>query len=173
MKYKNTLLKYSITLLIILLIVLTLVFIWNKTSKIEHFEYPITKDSQKWGMMSSQARVDALIIPEKIVKRMSDKALIQAIAEYPLLIDLYAYGRTEDSLEVFSRQCSAYKELITRNSAKNSFLTDGISIMNELSKDDEKNAVAIMALYDIIRTLYSDIDINQYFDGTSHGLLSE
>lgn len=164
MKQKNRLLNNSIILLIILLFALIFVLVWKKTSKIEHYEYPITANSEEWGVMSSKAKAEALMIPEKIVKRMTDKALIQAIVDYPLLTDLYASGKIEDGLVVFSHQCSAYKELISRSSAKDSFLTDGISIMNNLSKDGKKNIVAITALYDIIRTLYNDIDISQYFD---------
>ncbi len=130
--------------------------------KVGYYEYPISQESPKWSVMSPISRVEELIIPNKVLKRMTDKALIQAIADYPLLINLYVSGTVKDGIVYFSNECSALRELLSRESAKTSFLTDGVDIMNDLYKDDE-NDIAINALYDIITTLYKDVDTESLF----------
>lgn len=158
--------KYSpliITILLLAVIILLIGVIWRLfPRKIDTYEYPFTADSPVWSSMSPQYRVERLKIPDDILKRMTDKALIQAIADYPLLIDLYLMGTVEDGLKVLPDECSALKELLSRNTAKTSFLTDGIEIMHELKEADE-NSISISALYDIISTLYKDIDMEQYY----------
>jgi len=144
------------------IILLTLAIVWRIfLSPIHHYEYP---------PISSPLGINELYIPENILGRMTDKALIQAIADYPLLIDLYVMGTVEDGLGVLEKQCSAYKELLSRESARGSLLTDGIALMKSLVQD-EKNLFKVGALYDIIKTLYKDIEMNEYFGGDIHGIL--
>lgn len=156
---KKRLVYYSIFCIIAILLIL--VFYKRNISKIEYYEYP---KREEWSIIGSKERVEALIIPKKIVKRMTDKSLIQAIADYPLLSDLYVYGTVQDGLKVFQKQCSAYQELISRSTAKDCFLTDGIALIKEFREDsqNDRNQLAAMVLSDMIRELYSDVNIDEY-----------
>lgn len=157
-KYKAMLITVFVVIVIMMMGIVWGIFF----RKVDYYEYPLSQDSPKWSVMSPISRVEELIIPNKVLKRMTDKALIQAIADYPLLIDLYVSGTVQDGIVYFSNECSALRELLSRESAKTSLLTDGVDIMNDIYKNDQDH-IAVYALYDIITTLYKDVDTESLF----------
>lgn len=63
---------------------------------IDYYEYEVPDN---WDTMSVLERVQALQIPDEVLSQMSDDALVQAVADYPYLVDIYLYGDADsDSL---------------------------------------------------------------------------
>ena len=109
---------------------------------IEHYEYPITADSPDWFDYTVLEKVKMLTIPESILGRMTDEALIQAIADYPYLVDLYVYGNAvSDGIITSQSYFSALQELLSRETAVESLSTYGVSFANAVNTvaatDDE------------------------------------
>lgn len=135
---------------------------------IDYYEYSITVESEDWFNYTVQEKVEALTIPDEILKNMTDEALVQAIADYPYLVDIYVYSTTSKGLEEFQNYCSAYKELMSRSSAKQSFLSSGITLMNSYEKkSDERSEFVQEAMNEIITTLYDDVIIYKSYDEKS------
>lgn len=85
---------------------------------IDYYEYSIPEN---WDTMTVRERVEALIIPEEIISQMSDEALIQAIVDYPYLVDIYLYGGdVVVGLEIAREYFSALDEFLVRSSAAES-----------------------------------------------------
>lgn len=82
---------------------------------IDYYEYEIPDN---WDTMSVLERVQALQIPDEVLSQMSDDALVQAVADYPYLVDIYLYGDgVSDGIEVARQYFSALNELLLRNNA--------------------------------------------------------
>lgn len=136
---------------------------------IHHFDYPLTVDSPEWDTLTPAERVEMLIIPEDILSRMTDEALIQAIAEYPHLVDIYAYGDTlSESIEVTRVYFSALDELLSRNTAIQSMLDYGVSLATEYLSTASSRTISNSthdtfvsnALFDILEATTSDITVS-------------
>ena len=101
---------------------------------IEYYEYPITADSPNWFDYTVLEKVEMLTIPENILNRMTDEALIQAIADYPYLVDIYLYGDSvNDGIATSQSYFSALNELLSRDTAVESLSTYGVSFANAVS----------------------------------------
>lgn len=95
----------------------------------DRYVYPITPDSEDWAYMSVLSKVEMLKIPQNVLDAMSDEQLIQAIADYPYLVDIYVYGSSAaEGIETASGYFSALKELLSRDSAKESLLSGGVEL---------------------------------------------
>ncbi|MBQ6292633.1 MAG: hypothetical protein IJK77_01995 [Lachnospiraceae bacterium] len=78
------------------------------------YVYPITIESDNWFDYSVLEKVQMLWIDDQILKTMSNKQLVEAIADYPYLIDIYFFDSIKEGLEVLADECCAYRELIQR-----------------------------------------------------------
>lgn len=80
------------------------------------YQYPITPESDDWFDYSVTEKVAMLKIPEETLSAMSNDELIEALAAYPYLVDLYVYGSSvHDGVEVLKTYCSALNELLKRD----------------------------------------------------------
>lgn len=129
--------------------------IWNYSFRsIGRYEYACVSRTDDWKSLSREEKIKLLQIPEGTLARMTDKALIHAVAEYPLLADLYRFGADQEGVGRFAEECSALAELLSRATAKDSLLTDGVGLMEELRQENE-DSFAAEALQDIILALYA------------------
>lgn len=84
-------------------------------SPITEYTYPLNIDSPSWSSYTVLEKVELLKIPDSILKRMTDEALVQAIADFPYIGDIYAYGNsTSDGVATVATYCSALNELLSR-----------------------------------------------------------
>ena len=91
------------------------------------FEYPITPKDEEWSNLGSvQAKIEACRIPQEILDEMTNEQLYQAIMEFPFLVDLFIAPSEQEGVESLERTCDAYRELLSRDNAKD-FLMDKIN----------------------------------------------
>lgn len=80
------------------------------------YQYLITPESDDWFNYSVTEKVAMLQIPEETLSAMSNDELIEALAAYPYLVDIYLYGcSVHDGVEVVKTYCSALNELLKRD----------------------------------------------------------
>jgi hypothetical protein len=76
--------------------------------------YQVTPKDKIWKSMSLEEKLDKTQIEDSKLSSMSDTELIEAIKEYPFLIDLLAFNSMEEGLKRVTDECDAYRELIRR-----------------------------------------------------------
>lgn len=88
------------------------------------FEYKITPDDPDWANLSSkQEMLNATRIPNDILKHMTTEDVVNAVLNYPLVINIYAYDSYEDGLRALAKDSDAFRELLTRDDAGDKLLT--------------------------------------------------
>lgn len=80
----------------------------------DRYVYPITIESPDWFSYSVPEKQEMLKIDAQSLRKMSDSMLVEAIADYPYLVDVLLSGTLEEGLADLADHCSAYAELITR-----------------------------------------------------------
>ena len=130
---------------------------YDETVMLEHYEYPITSASPEWADMTVAEKVEMLKIPQEKLGAMTDEELIQALADYPFLIDLNVYGKsTEESIETMRGYCSALGELLSRNTAVDSLDGYGRKLADaygRAAEEDGENA----GYYEVVELLMNEI----------------
>lgn len=136
--------------------------------------YPISRESVYWDDYTVLEKVDMLRIPSEKLDRMTDEALVKAIAEYPYLIDIYLYGSSvADGIEVARSYFSALDELLSRNTASESLTKYGLTIANSYyasynrssAERDSHDLFVGSALLDIYEYVNDGVSA-MYMDGT-------
>lgn len=121
--------------------------------------YPITPDSDEWEEYTVLEKVELLRIPQHILDRMTDEELVNAIASYPYLIDIYCYGeKVIDGIEVSRSYFSALDELLSRETGTQSLAEFGVKKANNYytnystrgSDDGLRDLFVANALMDIL-----------------------
>ena len=145
----------------------------------EQFVYPINATSSQWDFLSIKEKVDMLRIPDETLECMSNKELIEAIAEYPFLIDIYVYGNTiNEGIQVTRKYFSALDELLSRDGSYVALIEYALPIAeqclakagSEHSNEASHNRFVAAALMDIIKTLDEDInELNTIYDSRLFG----
>jgi hypothetical protein len=93
---------------------------------------------------------------ESYLSEFTDEQLVHAIADYPYLVDIYAYGSMEEGLQIFSEYCSAYSELLKRDNGYEAFVKYGNELVASYKnnpREDGRTDFVSMAILDIIDTL--------------------
>lgn len=100
---------------------------------------------------------------------MSDEMIIQAIAEYPYLVDIYLYGESVgDGVARARTYFSALDELLSRESASDALSDYGINVaytycaayQTELEDADTHDMFVAQALLDILNEVDDEIHIS-------------
>lgn len=116
------------------------------------YEYKITIQSNDWFEYSVSEKNTLLRIDEETLEVMTDEQLVQAIADYPYLIDIYVCGTLEEGLTEFYKNCDAYAELMSRETGIESYLIYSKKLIagyNENPRPDGRTEFVINALEDI------------------------
>ncbi|MBE9917792.1 hypothetical protein G8C92_27710 [Paenibacillus donghaensis] len=89
----------------------------------ENFEYKMTPGNPAWADLSSkQEMLDATRIPNDVLKRMTTEEVVNAVLNYPLVINIYAYDSYEAGLRALAEDSDAFRELLTRPDAGDKLL---------------------------------------------------
>ncbi len=118
-----------------------------------------------------------LRIPEEVLNEMTDEELVQAIASYPYLVDIYLYGDSvEDGIAVARGYFSALDELLSRQTAAVAFIDYGIDLANgyyttysAVRCNNSRGLFVANALLDLMLTLNDDIEVQTVLDGSLDG----
>lgn len=80
------------------------------------WQYPVDMNSDAWKNMSLEEKYEACRIPEDELDKMSDEELVQAVNDYPFLLDLLAVDSTSNNewANIFASRCDAFENLRSR-----------------------------------------------------------
>lgn len=79
------------------------------------YVFPITSDSPEWDeLLTLSDMLAACQIPEEILSRLTNEALLETIANYPLGVNLFAYGDAETCYNKVKQQFNGLAELDRR-----------------------------------------------------------
>lgn len=82
------------------------------------FHYPITTDDVRWSEFESkQEMVDACKIPDEILSKMTSEELVDAVLDYPLIVNLHLYDNYDLGIDAIAKESDAFRELLTRPDA--------------------------------------------------------
>lgn len=135
---------------------------------IQEYKYQISSLSTDWNDYSVTEKVEMLRIPADTLNKMTDEALVNAIAEYPYLIDIYVYGDSvTDGIEISRKYFSALDELLSRKSASEALSNYGLKTANEYfssynlasSNKDSHNLFVGTAMLDIVEYVNDDLSV--------------
>ncbi|WP_334072558.1 MULTISPECIES: hypothetical protein [Paenibacillus] len=88
-----------------------------------NFEYQITPDDPEWANLSSKREMlDVTRIPNDVLKKMTTEEVVNAVLDYPLVINIYAYDSYADGLKALAKDSDAFRELLTRDDAGDQLL---------------------------------------------------
>ena len=81
----------------------------------EPYKYPIVPDTDEWKALTSlDEKLEATHIPDSILRRLSDDALIETILNYPLAINMFVHNSHEEGYEYVKIQFNGLIELENR-----------------------------------------------------------
>ena len=111
----------------LVIILLTISFIClsavpKKIALDEYWVYPNYSSPAEWEKLTVEERRAACRIPKRIRKNMSDEQLIQAVVDYPYIIDVYCYTYIKTGVEAVEMGSDAYVELISRETGFDSLM---------------------------------------------------
>ena len=81
--------------------------------------YLIKPGTEEWVKLGTvQNKREACRIPEETLKQMSNDELIEAVLEYPFLVDIYLFGMEGEPVRTAAKSvyegCDALRELLSR-----------------------------------------------------------
>jgi len=101
------------------------------------YTYPILPGTPAWAeLKTGQEMTDACQIPVELLKKMSTQAVIQALLDHPLLLEIFQRFQFQADFESLFFGNNAYKELTGRKDAGKS-LIDRLFIAQSPIKVDE------------------------------------
>ena len=107
-------------------------------SPISEYEYPITSASPDWKSYTVHEKVEMLRIPKNVLHRMTDKALVRAIAEFPYLIDIGVYGNFpkdyDTGIQRVQTYCSAMGKLLSKKNAAEILERYSVEVIAEMKE---------------------------------------
>lgn len=116
----------------------------EKTNKI--FEYSITPNDQEWKELSSkQEMLDATRIPSDVLEKMTTEEVVNAVLDYPLVINIYAYDTYEAGLKALAKDSDAFKELLNRPDGGNELLKK-LQVNKTLSSESSLEDLTVSVL---------------------------
>ncbi|SIN75368.1 hypothetical protein [Chitinophaga niabensis] len=81
----------------------------------QRFDYPIKPGTDNWkALKSHKERVDASQIPPDIAGKLSTAALLEAVLDYPLSMDLFFFNTLQDGVDMLKTNFAAFPELLSR-----------------------------------------------------------
>lgn len=127
------------------------------------YQYPITSDSEEWFATNSHAdRVGYCQIPEDILHGMSTKALVETVADYPLLVDILLLSSAELGYQCVLDSFNGVRELEKRPDAWQEL----VSFIRQLDQEDfiRRAALGVIALEGDFQTSNGSVQRNSSVD---------
>lgn len=118
---------------------------------IDSYEYSITPGTTAWEELGTfSRRLDACRIPEEILDAMTTDALVDAVVNFPFLLNLMVYDSVSDGFDCLLSQCDALKELLTREDGADKLAEKYISLTTSIgtkSAVESKDTISREELY--------------------------
>ena len=94
--------------------------VWDGSRPDDSYQYPIVPGTEEWASLTtSEEMVEALQVPESVLKDMTTQAVVQAIWEHPMLFEIIfgSDGKYQFFFELLFSKNNAYLELVNRKDA--------------------------------------------------------
>ena len=115
----------------------------------KRYIYPITYDSPEWQDFDGvNEKLQACRIPEELLKEMSVEQLVDAVIDFPLLVNVVLYNSPEEGLEALSQQSDAYRELLSREGGKEAFMEKVKTVAYLEPSEDKSDLLFLQILLD-------------------------
>lgn len=106
----------------------------------EPYQYPVLPGTKGWAKLGSlQEMAEVCQIPEEILSRMTTKALVESVVNYPLWMNVLAYEDRQLGLKDVKSYFNGLQELCTRDDAIEKIETY-IAERLQYSEDDPDSA---------------------------------
>lgn len=147
--------------------VISIVFLfgisYNTTSaEIANYEYP-NLSSDEWGdLLDHNEKVAACQLPEKLIESLSTDELLEAVLDYPLLFEIYAYNDEQVGFEAVFADFNGLQELFTRDDVGQVVYDKycATEVMEDATKSKESEDFLELAYLEII--LMQNSVLNQF-----------
>ena len=121
------------------------------------YAYPVTPDMPEWKSLTSlQAMLDACQIPEGTLAGLTTPALIETVLDYPLAVNLYAYGHVSDGVGIVAGQFNGLAELLRRRTGNPGDFEAALSAIASEAAVSETDAFQSMYTRDLLAYLAGD-----------------
>lgn len=132
-------------------------------SEVLHYEYP-TKATGEWiSFENHKEMLEAVQVPEELLKQMSTEEVVTTVLENPLLVELYVYDTISEGYDHLCKNLNCVAELDSRPDAI-SCLSNVIDV-KEISNAMESNAddfeLSYYCGYRILQCLQEKAKLNQ------------
>lgn len=81
------------------------------------YEYPVAPGTDEWNSLSMDERIALSHVDENVVKNMTTDAVLVTTLNYPFIVNIFAYGKADDGINVVKEYCSPLAELLKRDDA--------------------------------------------------------
>lgn len=101
-------------------VLLALIFSVNiyMDESMKAFQYPVTPEMEEWeAFQSLDEMIEACQIPDDILSKMSTDELVEAVANYPLAINVCAYDTPQEGIAHIKEYFNGLHELSKRSTA--------------------------------------------------------
>lgn len=141
------------------------------------YRFPMTPESPEWVNLSSSEKDEAYQIPERKLKRMTTKALLETVS-YPFLLGGVEalYPRIEDMYSFLSYQSNGFDELFSRpditetllNKYKNTRIlsAEDVKAYMELENPTMKQTVEFLTTYGAASDVEFLFELNKLKNGS-------
>lgn len=123
----------------------------RENMSIGHYEYPIKPGTTEWEELGTfSRRIAACRIPEETLDAMTTDALVDAVLDFPFLMNLMVYNSASEGFDCLLSQCDALKELLTREDGADKLAEEYASLTTTLGSKsviERKDTMSREALY--------------------------
>lgn len=118
--------------------------------------YKVTQYDKEWANFTTkQQMVEATRIPQEVIQKMSTESVIDAVLNYPLIINVHLFNSYEAGLESLAQDSDAYRELLKREDAGD-LLLSRLSLSK--SSDDESLEQLTISILMTDKTIWHTIN---------------
>ena len=112
---KRTIGFIAIVSLVVIAAIGTGILLHSKTKKSVSDSHP--EQASQEEPQTEKQRTDRFHLTPEQLENMTDEELLQALIEYPYLVDIFSTDHPEDAVPSLKENCAALKELIARGTA--------------------------------------------------------
>ncbi len=81
------------------------------------YVYPVTPETDDWNSLSMDEKIALSHVDTNVVKSMTTEAVLITTLNYPFIINIFAYGKADEGIDVVKGYCSPLAELLERDDA--------------------------------------------------------
>ena len=81
------------------------------------YQYPVHVGSEEWNTLDLCEKREACRIPSELIEKLTTKALLLSILDYPFICDIELYSSIEEGIAVLQESFPPLNELLTRADA--------------------------------------------------------